>query len=71
MKDGFIKVAAVTPKIRVADPMYNKQVIIEKIEEAERQRAVKVVFPELCITGYTCGDVFLMETQLEQAQKAV
>lgn len=71
MKDGFIKVAAVTPKIRVADPMYNKQVIIEKIEEAERQRAVIVVFPELCITGYTCGDLFLMEPLLEQAQKAL
>ena len=51
MKDGFVKVAAVTPKIRVADTIYNKEKIMEKIEEAERQRAVVVVFPELCITG--------------------
>ncbi len=71
MKDGFIKVAAVTPKIRVADPAYNKRAIIEKIEEAEEQRAVVVVFPELCITGYTCGDLFLMEPLLQQAQDAL
>ena len=64
MKDGFIKVAAVTPKVRVADPAGNKQAIIEKIEEAEQKRAAAVVFPELCITGYTCGDLFLMEPLL-------
>lgn len=71
MKDGFIKVAAVTPKVRVADPAGNKQAIIEKIEEAERKRAVVVVFPELCITGYTCGDLFLMEPLLRQAKEAL
>ncbi len=68
MKDGFIKVAALTPKIRVADPLYNKQAIVEKIGEAERQRAVVAVFPEMCITGYTCGDLFLMDTLLGQAE---
>lgn len=71
MKDGFIKAAALTPKIRVADPAYNKRAIIEKIEEAESQRAVVAVFPELCITGYTCGDLFLMDTLLCQAQDAL
>ena len=71
MKDGFIKVAAATPRIRVADPAYNKQAIIEKIEEAEAERAVIVVFPELCITGYTCGDLFLMEPLLQQAEDAL
>ncbi|TGY97965.1 NAD(+) synthase [Petralouisia muris] len=71
MKNGFIKVAAVTPKVRVADPVSNKQAIIEKIEEAERQRAVAVVFPELCITGYTCGDLFLMEPLLTQAKEVL
>lgn len=71
MKDGFIKVAAVTPRIKVADPAYNKQIIIEKITEAEKQRAVVVVFPELCITGYTCGDLFLMEPLLEEAKAAL
>ena len=71
MKDGFIKVAAVTPKVRVADPAGNKQAIIEKIEEAEQKRAAAVVFPELCITGYTCGDLFLMEPLLAQAKTAL
>lgn len=71
MKDGFIKVAAVTPKIRVADPEYNRKKIMEKIEEAEKERAVVVVFPELCITGYTCGDLFFQEPLLEEAQQVL
>ena len=71
MKDGFVKVAAVTPKIRVADTIYNKEKIMEKIEEAERQRAVVVVFPELCITGYSCGDLFFQDTLLEEAKQAL
>lgn len=71
MKDGFIKVAAVTPKIRVADPEYNRKKIMEKIEEAEKERAVVVVFPELCITGYTCGDLFFQEPLLEEAQEVL
>ncbi len=71
MKDGFIKTAAVTPKIRVADPVYNRDRIMEKIEEAEKERAVVVVFPELCITGYTCGDLFLSDPLLEEAKKVL
>lgn len=71
MKDGFIKVAAVTPKVRVADPEYNRKRIMEKIEEAEKERAVVVVFPELCITGYTCGDLFFQEPLLEEAKAAL
>ena len=71
MKDGFIKAAALTPEIRVADPAYNRREIIGRLEEAERQRAMVVVLPELCITGYTCGDLFLMDTLLDQAQDAL
>ncbi len=71
MKDGFIKVAAATPKIRVADPVYNTKKIMEKMEEAEKQRAVVVVFPELCITGYSCGDLFFMESLLEEAKQSL
>ncbi len=71
MKDGFIRAAAVTPKIRVADPAYNRDRIMEKMEEAEKERAVVVVFPELCVTGYTCGDLFLMEPLLEEAKKTL
>lgn len=69
MRDGYIKTAAVTPKVRVADPVYNGQKIFEKIREAEEEKAVIVVFPELCITGYTCGDLFLQEALLKCAKE--
>lgn len=69
MRHGFLKTAAVTPKIRVADPKYNAQVICEKLEAAYEQGAKIIVFPELCITGYTCGDLFLQELLLEEAKE--
>ena len=75
MKDGFIRVAAATPEIRVADCVYNTQKIMEFIQEGKEQGVKIIVFPELCITGYTCGDLFLQETllssALEQLQKLV
>ena len=55
MKQGFVKAASATPAIRVADPVYNAQVICEQMEEAVSHGAKIVVFPELCITGYTCA----------------
>ncbi len=58
MKDGFIKVAAVTPEITVADTEANVDRIILLAEEAEKSGAKIIVFPELCITGYTCQDLF-------------
>ena len=58
MRQGFIKAAAVTPKIRVADTRYNAKEIGRGIEEAVRRGAKLIVFPELCLTGYTCGDLF-------------
>lgn len=67
MKQGFIKVAAVTPKIKVADPVYNAGVICERMEEAYAAGAKIIVFPELCLTGYTCGDLFLQQLLLEEA----
>ncbi len=67
MKHGFIKAAAVTPKIKVADPAYNAAVICERLEEAYAKGAKIIVFPELCLTGYTCGDLFLQELLLEEA----
>lgn len=67
MKQGFIKVAAVTPKIKVADPVYNADVICGKLTEACGQGAKVIVFPELCLTGYTCGDLFLQQILLEEA----
>ncbi len=67
MKQGFIKVAAVTPKIKVADPVYNRAVICERLEEAYAHGAKVIVFPELCLTGYTCGDLFLQQLLLQKA----
>ncbi len=71
MKQGFIKVAAVTPKIKAADPHYNAKEIGKGIEEALRRGAKIIVFPELCLTGYTCGDLFLQELLLTQALEAL
>lgn len=67
MKHGFVKVAAVTPKIRVADPMYNGRLIREKMRKAYEAGAKVIAFPELCLTGYTCGDLFLQGTLLQAA----
>ena len=58
MKYGFVKAAAATPKIRVADVHYNGGNIIQLIERAEKAGAELLVFPELCVCGYTCGDLF-------------
>ena len=68
MKDGYVKVAAVTPQLRVADCVYNGKKIREHMQETAAAGAKLVVFPELCITGYTCGDLFLQETLLEAAK---
>ena len=71
MKDGFVKVAALTPKIRVADCAYNTERICERIDEACRYGASILVFPELCITGYTCADLFWQETLLLAAKESL
>ena len=64
MKQGFVKVAAVTPKIKVADTGHNGRAICEKLNEAYERGAKLIVFPELCLTGYTCQDLFLQELLL-------
>ena len=69
MRQGFVKVAAVTPKIRVADTGYNAKVICQSIKEAAEAGAKVIVLPELCITGYTCGDLFLQEKLLREAKQ--
>ena len=58
MNDLFLKVAAATPDIRVADPDYNTEQIIECMQKANTEHAKLLVLPELCLTGYTCGDLF-------------
>lgn len=71
MKDGFIRVAAATPQIKPADCDYNAAQIIELIHEGEKADVSMLVFPELCITAYTCGDLFLHSTLLTSAEKAL
>ncbi len=71
MKHGFVKVAAVTPDIRVADVAYNKDQIISKLMEAAKEGAKVIVFPELCVTGYTCSDLFLQDVLLREARAAI
>lgn len=71
MRHGFIKVAAATPDIRVADVDYNKGQIIKQMDEAADAGAKIIVFPELCITGYTCSDLFLQDILLNSAKKAL
>lgn len=69
MKDGFIKVGAATPKIKVADVSYNGDRIIEEVNKAAQAGVKLLCFPELCITGYTCGDLFGQGTLIEAAEK--
>lgn len=71
MKDGFIKVAAASPKLKVADCAYNGKEIIQMIQKAEEAGVKLLVFPELGITGYTCGDLFLQDELLENAGKTL
>lgn len=67
MKDGFIKVAAGVPQVAVADVCANTENIKKLISEADRQNINLLILPELCITGYTCGDLFFSEALLEKA----
>ena len=71
MKDGFIRVAAATPDIHVADPQYNSEQIIELMEQGSARGVKVMVFPELCLTAYTCSDLFLQETLLKEAKNGL
>ena len=71
MRDGFISVAAGTPKIRVADCRYNAEQIFTLMREADKQGVKVLALPELCLTGYTCGDLFLQDTLLRGAEEGL
>ena len=71
MKNGFVKVAAATLDIRVADVEFNTQNIINAMEEAQKNGAKILVFPELCVTGYTCSDLFDHSVLLKASRKAL
>ena len=67
MKDGFISVAVGTPQIHVADCDYNAQSIIALMREAAEKDVKLLALPELCVTGYTCADLFLQNTLIDAA----
>lgn len=71
MKHGFVKTAAITPKIRVAQPEFNGAEIIRLAKEAAGNGAKLIVFPELCITGYTCGDLFFQAALIQKARETL
>lgn len=70
-EQGFIRVGAVVPKLKVADIEFNCNEIIKQIDIANNNKIQIAVFPELCVTGYTCQDLFKQDILLEQAEKAL
>lgn len=71
MQQGFVKVAAGTPEIRVADCRFNQESIIQMIQKAAEHKVKLLVLPELCVTGYTCGELFLQHTLIAAAETAL
>ena len=71
MKDGFLKAAALSPSLRVADCNYNAFQIVSQLQDAAARGVRLAVFPEFCLTGYTCGDLFLQRTLQQGALDAL
>ncbi len=71
MTDGFVRLAAACPKLKVADPDYNSDEIIKLSLEAAKAGAKILVFPELAITGYSCGDLFFQDRLLNEAERCL
>jgi NAD+ synthase (glutamine-hydrolysing) len=69
MKYGFVRVGAAVPKLKVANCEYNCSQIIDLIKKADKEHVKFLVFPELCITAYSCGDLFHQEILLKEASK--
>lgn len=71
MKNGFIRVGYATPNVKVADVVNNEGEIIKKIDWAYENKLSILTLPELCVTGYTCGDLFFQQKLLAEAETAV
>ena len=71
MKYGFVNVAAAVPTVKVADVDYNVQQVESLIAQAEGRGIEVIVFPELCITGYTCQDLFKEQLLLDRAEQGI
>ena len=67
MQDGFVRIAAGTPQVFLADTQKNARAIIEMMRAADARRAKLLVLPEMCLTGYTVGDLVLKDTLLRGA----
>ena len=68
---GFVRVATSAPPLRVANPEFNSEQTVQVVREAYRQGAQLLLFPELGLTGYTCGELFLQDTLLADALHAL
>ncbi len=71
MRDGFVRAAAATPEIRVADCAFNEEKILAEIRRAAAAGVQVLALPELCLTGYTCGDLFFSELLQREAQESL
>jgi NAD+ synthase (glutamine-hydrolysing) len=70
-QNGFVTVAAASPSLRLGDPLANATLVCQALEKAAQEGAEIVVLPELCLTGYSCGDLFGQRTLLNSALKAL
>ena len=71
MNFGYVKTMAITPRVRVADVAFNKRAVLRAVEEAKDKCAALLALPELCLTGYTCGDLFYSDVLLSAAKRAL
>ena len=68
---GYVKVGAAVPKLRVADCVYNKEEILKSAKDAAAKGVRVLALPELCVTGYSCADLFFQKSLLSAAETAV
>lgn len=68
---GYVRVAAVVPELKVANPIFNTDVILKEVDVLEEKGVQIALFPELSLTGYTCGDLFLQDVLLEKAKDSL
>ena len=68
---GFLRVAVVSPEMRVADVAFNTNKIVAALEQVAESGVQLAVFPELCITGYSCADLFYQSLLLDRAREAL
>lgn len=68
---GYVRVAAMVPEMRVANVNFNVTNIVSELQQAVKQGAQLIVFPELCISGYTCGDLFFQQALLEECKQGL